>query len=131
MHYKLDERGETSFESILIALLGGVLLIIAVSNILGSSDLIKERALRIELQNIRTAITLFIIQQKRCPESLAELIEKEYALPHSEEGMIKARYLQTASVDSEGRPLDPFGRPYIYDPGRCQIKSATRDYESR
>ncbi len=42
--------------------------------------------------------------------------------------MFKRSYLEPNSVDAQGLVLDPFGKPYRYDPQRGLVTSAGARY---
>lgn len=126
----MDNHGRTTYEALIVMMLGGILLIVAINTFLGSVRLAKEAALRAELGNIRTSVSLYVFLNTHFPESLREMVEKRYVLPYQEEGFIKRSYLETASVDKGGNPLDPFGNPYVYDGKGGGVRSSTKGYEA-
>lgn len=140
----MNVRGRTLFEALLVVITGAILLIIAINVFLGHGRIARENALRYELTNIRTAVTLHAIKKKRYPESLQALMSARYLLPPGTDQAISAKgnvsyedkrfisraYLETAAVDSKGNPLDPFGNPYRYDRSSGRVQSSTGGYEN-
>lgn len=126
----MDNRGRTTYEALIVTMLAGILLIIAINTFLGTVRLAKEVALRAELGNIRTSVSLYLLLNRHFPESLIEMVSKKYVLPYQEDGVINRAYLETASVDKDGNPLDPFGNPYIYDDKGGMVKSSTVNYQN-
>ena len=102
--------------------------------------LAREVALRYELANIRTAIVLFASRNKRFPGSLTQLVEEKYLLGDEEfsvhagsvslekRTIFKRSYLEPSSVDAQGLVLDPFGKPYRYDPQRGWVSPVEERY---
>jgi type II secretory pathway pseudopilin PulG len=125
----MNNSGRTTFEALIVTALAGILLVMAISTFLGSVRLVREVALRAELGNIRTAVSLYLILNRRLPKSLNDMVKERYLLPYQEEGVINRAYLETASVDKDGNPLDPFGNRYIYDEKMGMVKSSTKGYE--
>lgn len=127
-----DEKGQagrTTFETLLITSLVGILLVIAISNFLTSVRLVREVALRSELGNIRTAVILYITLNRRYPESLRDMIREGYTLPTGS-GLIKYKYIEGMAVDKDGNLLDTFGAPFTYESRTGWVKSSTKGYES-
>ncbi len=127
-----DEKGQagrTVFETLLITSLVGILLVLAVSNFLTSVRLTREVALRIELSNIRTAITLYITLNRRYPANLRDMVRDGYTLPTGS-GLIKYKYIEGMAVDKDGNLLDTFGAPFNYERKTGWVKSSTKGYES-
>ena len=127
-----DEKGQagrTTFETLLITSLVGILLVIAISNFLTSVRLVREVALRSELGNIRTAVILYITLNRRYPASLRDMVREGYTLPTGS-GLIKYKYIEGMAVDKDGNLLDTFGAPFTYESETGWVKSSSKGYES-
>ncbi|MEK6726146.1 MAG: hypothetical protein AABY54_06320 [Deltaproteobacteria bacterium] len=125
----MNTSGRTTFETLLITSLVGVLLVIAVSNFLSSVRLTREAALRIELSNIRTSIILYVTLNRRHPDSLRDMVRDGYTLPTGS-GLIKYKYIEGMAVDKDGNLLDTFGAPFTYESRTGWVKSSSKGYES-
>lgn len=125
----MNTSGRTTFETLLITSLVGILLVVAISNFLISVRLARGAALRMELSNIRTSIILYITLNRRYPESLRDMVRERYVLPTGG-GLIKNQYLEGMAVDKDGNLLDPFGAPFTYERKTGWVKSSTNGYES-
>lgn len=127
----MDNRGMTLYETLIVTSLMGILAVIALSTFLKSVNLAKEVALRSELGNIRTAVILYQMLNKRNPESLREMVKESYLLPTQEKRMIQIKrlYLESASADKDGNPLDPFGNPFAFDARSGIVRSSSKGYE--
>lgn len=124
------QAGRTVFETLLITSLVGILLVFAVSNFLTSVRLIREVALRSELGNIRTAINIYRVMNRRYPDTLRAMIVEKYIFPAREDSIIKQQYLEHMSVDKDGNLLDTFGNPFVFNEKIGRVRSSTRGYES-
>ena len=129
MIYK-SKNGRTSFETLIILVLVGIFLSIAINRFMANTLAAKEALLVSELTNIRTSIRLYNILNKKYPNSLAELVKKDYLQAYSDDTIIQGKYLQTNSVNETGSPLDPFGMEYHYDSETGLIKCLTKGYET-
>ena len=85
----------------------------------------KQKIMFYQLQALRTSVNLFKSMLKRNPRSLRELAEAEFRFPGERQ---RRRYLQFAQVNDEGFIIDPFGKPYVYDPKTGWVKSAVWRY---
>ena len=127
-----DEKGQagrTTFETLLITSLVGILLVIAISNFLTSVRLVREVALRSELGHIRTAVIIYITVNRRYPVSLRDMVREGYTLPTGS-GLIKYKYIEGMAVDKDGNLLDTFGAPFTYESETGWVKSSSEGYES-
>src|SRR4030066_376350 len=123
-----DEKGQagrTTFETLLITLLVGILLVIAISNFLTSVRLVREVALRSELGHIRTAVIIYITVTRRYPVSLRDMVREGYTLPTGS-GLIKYKYIEGMAVDKDGNLLDTFGAPFTYESETGWVKSSSK-----
>jgi hypothetical protein len=85
----------------------------------------KQRIMFYQLQALRTSVNLFKSVLKRNPKSLRELAEAEFRFPGERR---QRRYLDFAQINEEGLIVDPFGKPYVYDPNTGWVKSAMWRY---
>lgn len=134
------EAGAAAFNTLATCILVAILISSGMSYYFRAIRLAREVALRYELANIRTAIVLFTLRNRRFPGSLHELVQRDYLLPDAEHPASEARvgagsraifrrsYLEANSVDARGQVLDPFGKPYRYDPQRGRVASAEKRY---
>lgn len=125
----MNNSGKTAFESLIITSLAGILLVIAVSNFLTSVRVAREVALISELSNIRTAVRLYQIMNKRNPLSLKDMMTESYVAPYRTDTVIKQPYLEHTSIDEGGNILDPFENPFTYNNRLGIVRSATKGYE--
>ncbi len=129
------EQGRTVLETLLTLMLVGVLVVIAADRFSRSIRSIKERALVIELGNLRNAVNLYAMLKGRLPPSLKVLLKEKVIAPKSDikgtdyELVIIESFTGPMTVDKEGRPLDPFGNRYGYDPATGRVFSTTEGYE--
>jgi len=130
----MNERGRTLFEALLIVILVSVFLLIALDRYVSSIQRVKEVALTVELNTIRSAINYFVMMNGRLPESLKELTSMDILITKKDiKGrdytvMIIGKYVESMSTDVEGYPSDPFGNRYQYDPKTGLVRSGTTGY---
>ena len=128
------EEGRTVYETLLVVALVSVLMVVAIEQYSASERLLKEAALTMELSNLRSAVTHYVILEKKLPESLANLTKTDISIPQKELSgeyriVIVGKYVETASVDADGWPLDPFGARYGYDKSTGRVWSGSPGYE--
>jgi hypothetical protein len=135
-------RGATAFEHILTAMVVAVLVLVVAAYYQRTIRLSREVALQAELANLRTAVQLYFMLNRKFPEKLEELEQRGFLMPHSgfmpdAKGEIVASpapfqlsYLEGQARDSRGQLLDPFGRPYRYNPDRGTVQAGEARYRS-
>ncbi len=130
------EHGRTIFETVLILAGIGMLLLFFVDRFYASVRPIKEIAMRMELANLRSAVSNYALYNKKLPGTLQELFEKKAASPkHSIEGAefnieFHGKYIEGMTTDNDGVPLDPFGNRYSFDAKTGRVRSTTSGYET-
>ncbi len=127
-------KGLTVLDAVITLCLIGVLIGVVIPRYERIAQAAREAALRTGLTNIRTSIKLFQILNKRNPASLRELLETKVLLPVHEypagAEFLNQYYLMHLALDERGNPVDPFGDPFVYDPVRGEVRSATKGYET-
>lgn len=135
MALPVNERGRTLFEALLTVILVSIFLLIAADRYASSVRRVKEVALTVELNTMRSAINHFAMMNGRLPESLKELIVKDIMVTKRDiKGkdytvMIIGKYVESMTTDAEGYPADPFGNRYQYDPKTGLVRSGAAGYE--
>jgi type II secretory pathway pseudopilin PulG len=89
----------------------------------------REAALRIGLDNIQKAVTVYVLINHRIPSDLKYLMRERVIIPVREDTIFTTEYLKTLAVDEEGYPVDPFGNRYAYDSATGRVSSTTEGYE--
>lgn len=120
-------RGQRAKYEVLIV---GVVVVLSVAISLGiyvgRSRISKEKTMMGELLNMRTAITLYKIINKKSPDDIIDLVEKEFSFG----GGASLKYIQSLPLMPDGRIIDPFGNEYLYDNGKSWVGSSTDGYKS-
>lgn len=134
LSYIKREEGRTVYETLLVVALVSVLIVVAIEQYRSSERTLKEAALTLELSNLRSAVTHYVILEKRLPESLADLTKTDISIPKKELSgeyriVIVGKYVEAASIDPDGWPLDPFAMRYGYDKTTGRVWSGTQGYE--
>jgi type II secretory pathway pseudopilin PulG len=128
-----NERGRSVFEALLALALIAAAVMLAMERFISSAKSLKETALSIELGNLRRAVVHHAMLEKELPGTLSELVTDNIEIPSPDfQGeskiIVVGRFVEAASVDKEGRPLDPFGSAYGYDPATGRVWSSTPEY---
>lgn len=131
--FKGDERGRSVFEALLVLAMISAVLILAIERFNSSANSLRETALTMELANLRRAVIHYTMLEKKLPGSLAELASDNIEIPAKglqgkRKIIITGRFVETASRDKEGNPLDPFGNRYGYDQASGKVWSTTPGY---
>jgi competence protein ComGC len=135
MSLKGNELGRSIFETLLVLTLISLVVILAIERFNSSAKSLKETALTIELASLRRAVTHYATLERKLPGSLVELASDNIEIPAKglqgeRKIIITGRFVETASRDNEGNPLDPFGGRYGYDPASGKIWSPTPGYKN-
>jgi len=131
-----DQRGLTVVEAVIAICIMSILISIVVPKYQRLAREAREAALKTGLMNIRTSIALFKMLNNRYPKDFAEMTEKNIMLPARlgndpfTGSFFSRKYLMLQVHDGQGRYLDSFGNPFVYDGRQGVVKSTTRDYES-
>ncbi|HAO93546.1 MAG: hypothetical protein A2X93_09625 [Deltaproteobacteria bacterium GWC2_56_8] len=128
-------EGRSAIEALLVAVLVAVFVLIAVDRYYSSVRTVKETALLVEMSNLRSALSYYLMFNEKLPISLKEMVDRGVdASKRGIEGadyriVISGKYVETMTLDPEGFPVDPFGNRYNYDASSGMIRSSTRGYE--
>lgn len=129
-----DAKGLTIVDAVITLCAIGILIGVVIPKYQQVAHEAQEAALKMELANIRTSIRLFKMLNGRNPASLREMIEKKVLLPAQIGGysgsIFKESYLMMNAVDAQGNKVDAFGKPFIYDSTRGEVRSSTKGYEN-
>lgn len=129
-------------EALAFTILAGIIIAVAASYYLQLIRLSREAALQSELRNIRTAVQLFTALNRRFPVNLEELIARRVILPTREMSVgvggvavetktpFTSTFLEARAIDGEGRLLDPFGKPYRYNPLSGLVNAGKDSYRN-
>lgn len=127
--------GFTVIDALITLCLIGVLFGVVVPRYQRVAHEAQVSALKSELANLRTSISLFRLVNGRNPKGLQEMLEKDTMLPGRvgadpyTGSVFKEKYLRHQKVDAEGRILDAFGNPFAYDSVRGEARTTTPGYE--
>lgn len=131
-----NERGKTVYEALLVAMLVGIFMFVGISRYISGVKAVREVALRAELLNLRNAVNLYVMLNKKLPASLKVLLKEKAVIPKSNiEGrdytiMLIGNFVESMTVDDDGYPLDPFHNRYSYNPTTGRVKTSTKGYEA-
>lgn len=91
----------------------------------GKSDLNNGKLLQAQLSQLRLAITTYKTLNKVNPPDLTSLTKLTYSF---EPGEAAKPYLSNMGTSKDGKLLDPFGNPYVYDASKGWVASTTPGY---
>jgi competence protein ComGC len=127
-----NPKGLTVIDALITLCVIGILIGVVIPKFQRMAHEAQELAVKSELANIRTSITLFKMLNGRNPKSLSELIEKSVMLParigadQYSGSFFKQKYLTVNVVDEKGNILDAYGNYFCYDPVRGEVRSSTK-----
>lgn len=122
----------TIIEALVALCVIGVLIGVVISRYQRVAREAKNTAVKAELSNMRSSITLFKLLNNRNPASLSELMEKNVMWPARTGSdpaggpLLKRKYLMSIAGDGKGSAVDAFGNSFCYDPVRGEVKSSTK-----
>jgi hypothetical protein len=125
-HAVQTKKPRAKYEWIIIAvvLVASVVIAFGIYNKRNEAD--KGKLLLSELENLRSAVTMYKTMNKANPPSLAALTKLNYSF---EPGQPGKPYLTSIKVSQSGEIMDPFGSTYKYDPKTGWVSSVTKGFE--
>jgi type II secretory pathway pseudopilin PulG len=124
----LSDSGRTILENLLTIILVSFLLGFFAIYIEKTTKVAREYTLISELANIRSSIEVYAAINRKFPNSLNQLLEKQLILPFKDFKILKKDLLKNISVDEHGNPLDPFGNKFGYNPKSGYVWTTTTSY---
>lgn len=86
----------------------------------------RQNTMHSQLELLRTSLILYKSIYKSNPSDLKQLVEGTFTLPGEE---VARRFIDRPPLLVNGKVVDPFGSPFLYDPATGWIKSGTKGYE--
>lgn len=126
----INEKGSGIVESLIILIVISILVVVVMDRYETIIEEAKKVALKTELNNIRQAILFFKIKNSRYPESLKELVTKQFVMPYKDNNIISAKYLEPYAFDKDKNILDSFDLPFAYDPATGRVWSIKKGFEN-
>lgn len=129
-----DESGRGVLEALLVIFFVSAVLVLAIERYTASISSIRENAMRIELSNLRSAVTHYAMIKRKLPDNLRALASESMEIPQKGLGggeykiVFSGKFVEAANLDDEGYPLDPFGNRYGYAPESGRVWSTTPGY---
>ncbi len=122
-------RGYGIVESLIALIIISILIVVVMAKYEDIAWETKKTALQTELNNLRQSIMLFKVTKGRYPKSLNELTSENIVMPYRDT-LITAKYLEPYSVDEKMNILDPFDKPFAYDPASGRVWSRKKGFEN-
>ncbi len=125
----LNDSGRTILENLLTIILIFFLLGLFALYLQKTTRITREYSLASELANMRSSIDLYAAINKKFPESLNILLEKQLILPYKDLKILKEDLLKKITVDENGNLLDPFENKFDYNPNSGRVWTTTEGYK--
>jgi len=121
-----EKKSRPRYEVVIILLVVIAALVVAlgISRVQSKSE--RGRILISELAQLRAAITTYVALNKTNPSNIESLAEMSYSFSLSEK---PRSYLDNISANQEGKLIDPFGNPYLYDAKLGRVSSSSSGFE--
>lgn len=121
----MNVKGRAKYEIVVVVIVVLLAIAVAVGLYAGRSKVHNGKRVIAELSAIRSAVTLYANVNKAMPPDLETLVKSTYDAG----GGVRRPYLEKMKVSVEGKLVDPFGKPYVYDTKRGLVSSASKGYE--
>lgn len=123
---ELKQPRRNRWETILVVTVFVGMLGFLVNSYVLEHRVFKQSSLFYQLAMMRQGVNLFMVMEKRFPDSLVELGVSTYKMPGD---AVKRRYVEKMPATPEGVIVDPFGTPYKYDKKLGWVQCVTPGYE--
>ncbi|MBU2103080.1 MAG: hypothetical protein ABH865_05315 [Candidatus Omnitrophota bacterium] len=124
-------RDHSSLFEIVVAI---TIIILLIGTFLSYSNRVtrvaKEVRLVYELKDFRLCVTLFKALRGNNPGDLKILMETSRNAVDARKGNFRENFLLTLARDSDGYPLDPFGKRYGYNARTGIVSCQSSGYEA-
>lgn len=120
------KKPRAKFEWAIIAVVLVAAIVVAFGIYTKRDGVMKGKLLLSELDNLRTAVTMYKTLNKANPPSLEALTKLNYSFDPGHQGK---PYLSKVKTNKTGNILDPFGNPYRYDNRNGWVTSNTKGFE--
>lgn len=119
-------RRPAKYEILIVSAVVILSVVLAAGLYSGRTRIYNSKCLINELQSMRQAVENYARINKVFPPDLNMLMKSTY----EPSAGVKRPYLEKIASDRKGRPLDPFGNLYAYEPDKGLVHSQTPGYES-
>ncbi|MCX5715684.1 MAG: type II secretion system F family protein [Candidatus Omnitrophica bacterium] len=126
---KMRRRGFSAVEFIVTCAILFVFIGTASFYFTTALKVFRESALKNQLADIRLSLKLYHMFQDKYPADIRGLLTEEFNLMPYSNAVLKKKYVDSATTDKEGYPLDPFGNRFVYRPDIGEVCSGTKIYE--
>ncbi|PIR17789.1 MAG: hypothetical protein COV46_02770 [Deltaproteobacteria bacterium CG11_big_fil_rev_8_21_14_0_20_49_13] len=120
------KKPRAKFEWAIIAVVLVAAIVVAFGIYSKRDSVNKGKILISELDNIRSAVTMYKTLNKANPPTLEALTKLNYSF---EPGQTGKAYLEKVTISTGGQLVDPFGNPYKYDSKNGWVISTTKGYD--
>jgi type II secretory pathway pseudopilin PulG len=120
----MDVRGRAKYEIVVVVIVVLLAIAVAIGLYAGRSKVHNDKLVINELSAIRSAVTLYADVNKAMPPNLETLTKSTYDVAGA-----NRPYLDSIKTNAEGKLVDPFGKPFVYDAKRGLVSSTSPGYE--
>lgn len=120
----MNARGRAKYEVVVVVIVVLLAIALAVGLYSARSKVHNDKLVINKLSAIRSAVMLYADINRAMPPDLETLTKSTY-----EVGGVSRPYLDSIETDAEGKLVDPFGEPFVYDAKRGMVSSASPGYE--
>ena len=121
----MNVKGRAKYEIFVVVIVVLLAVAVAVGLYAERSKVYNGKRMIAELSAIRSAVSLYAAVNKTMPPNLETLAKSTF-----DAGGGKTRpYLEKMNMDTSGKLVDPFGKPYSYDQKRGLVVSSSKGYE--
>jgi len=124
------EQGLGIVDTLIVVVLLSIFIGVLLPKYQRMAEEARETALQMSLGNLRKAVQVYVLTQRKIPADLRVLMKERFAVPIQEGTIFTEQYLKTNALDEAGYPIDPFGNRYGYDPSNGRVYSTTKGYKT-
>ena len=120
----MGEIKRSPFEVLVVTVVVILTIVLGASLYAGRTKIEKSNMLINEMSALRSTLLLYKIVNHRNVSDLALLTTTEYTM-----GGVARPFIERLPMSNDGKIIDPFGNPYLYDARSGWVSSTTRGCE--
>jgi len=121
----MNEKGRAKYEIVVVVIVVALAIAVTAGLYASRSKVFNGKRMIAELSALRSGVALYMTVNKTQPPDLETLLKSTY----NAGGGAKRPYVENITANAQGKPVDPFGKPYLYDAKRGLVSSASSGYE--
>ena len=120
----MNEKGRAKYEIVVVVIVVALAIAVAAGLYAARTKVFSGKRTMTELSAIRAGVALYMETNKSRPADLATLLKSTYNV-----NGVQRHYVEGIETNANGEPVDPFGKPLVYDAKRGLVSSASPGYE--